>query len=529
MVDIFKLTLQKYNEFQGGGAQMVVFWLSVLLLFADSRYRKNHQVVGLLRYILLFIVVFFCPISAGIIMKYCIGDLVYWRMLWLLPEVIVIAYIFTQLTINAHGIRKYFTVIGCVAVVLITGTGFYQIVRPAKGTNAANLPDATIDICEFLIQSREQFGDDEIRVIVPDELISSIRQYNATIKMPYGRDVLKGDRTHPIRDVLAQSPLQCELLAYTAAQYGCNYFVYPISEDGVVEKELEEAGFEYLSQMRGYTVFRMVDESKGWSMMSYPDASGQQGMFYVLYNQEENSLIVVDGGWKENAGQVRQVIASYGGHVNAWFITHFDSDHVDAFNEIYADPQGITVDKIYITPLDYQYYMSTLREWDTPASYQTFIQLTQGNQSVVELKRDDTFDICGLQIKVFNAYDDVVRNINQTVDDLPNIASLVFKVDSGEKSVLFCGDCHTEEMADMLLQKYGDELQADIVQLGHHGNNSFPTYFYDKVSPSEVLFNAPDWLMTGEQYNAKQLKEYFVNQNVNIWEYAQGTYFRSLE
>lgn len=529
MVDIFKLTLQKYNEFQGGGAQMAVFWLSVLLLFADSRYRKNRQISGLLRYILLFVIVFFCPISAGIIMKYCIGNLVYWRMLWLLPEVVVIAYIFTRLTMDTGGIRRVLAVLGCIGLMMATGTGFYQIIRPVKGANADNLPDASIDICEFLEQSREQFGDEEIRVIVPDELVCSIRQYNATIKMPYGRDVLKGESTHPIHDVLVQSPLQSELLAYRAEQYGCNYLVYPISEDGGVEKELEQAGFECLNQVRGYSVFRITNEVTGWTMMSYPDASGQQGAFYTFYNEEDGSLIVVDGGWKENAQQVREVIAAYGGHVNAWFITHYDNDHVDAFNEIFANPQGITVDRVYTTPLDYEYYMSTLREWDTPASYQMFIQLTQGNESVVELKRGDTFEVCGLQIKVFNSYDEVVRGINQTVDDLPNIASLVFKVKSDKMSVLFCGDCHTEQMADMLLQTYGEELQADVVQLGHHGNNSFPTYFYDVVNPSVAIFDAPEWLMTGEKYNAKQLKEYFVSKGVATWEYATGAYFKSLK
>lgn len=529
MADIFRLTLQKYNEFQGGGAQMAIFWLSVLLMFADDRYRKNKDISNLLGYVFLFLVVFLCPLSAGFIMKYCIGDSVYWRMLWLLPEVVVIAYIFTKLTLNARGFWKVLVTLGCVILLMVTGTGFYNVIRPSREVNKENLPAATKEICQYLKKCQEKYGDEEIRVIVSDDLVCSIRQYDASIKMPYGRAVLKGEQTHPIHDVLTQTPMQSELLAYRANQYGCNYLAYPSSEDGILESQLENAGFECLKQMNGYSVFRMSRVVTGWTMMSYPDASGQQGAFYTFYNNDDGSLVVVDGGWKENASQVRQVITSYGGHVNAWFITHFDNDHVDAFNEIMADPQGISVDKIYTTPLDYDYYMSTLKEWDTPGSYQMFLQLTEGNKSVVPLKRGDDFEVCGLQIDVFNAYDDVVRDINQTVNDLPNIASLVFKVSTDETSVLFCGDCHTEQMADILLQDYGEELHADIVQLGHHGNNSFPAYFYDVVNPSVAIFDAPEWLMTEERYNAKQLKDYFLSKGVTTWEYTSGIYLKKMQ
>lgn len=86
---------------------------------------------------------------------------------------------------------------------------------------------------------------------------------------------------------------------------------------------------------------------------------------------------MVDSGWKENEDQVKRVIAAYGGHVNAWFLIHYDNDHVDDFNAIFDGNNDITVDNVYVTPLDGDVYMSTLRDWDTPESYKKFMEVSK--------------------------------------------------------------------------------------------------------------------------------------------------------
>lgn len=118
---------------------------------------------------------------------------------------------------------------------------------------------ATVNACEMLKLCREQYGDEEIRVIVPDEMVCSIRQYDATIKMPYGRAVLKGEQVHIIRDIILHVPLQTELLGLNAKQYGCNYLVYPMSGEGIVEGQLEEEGNFLVGQICGYNILRLGD------------------------------------------------------------------------------------------------------------------------------------------------------------------------------------------------------------------------------------------------------------------------------
>lgn len=250
-------------------------------------------------------------------------------------------------------------------------------------------------------------------------------------------------------------------------------------------------------------------EDNYWVLTQHPDVSGNQAMFYTFYNPNYDSLIVIDGGWKENTEHVRDVINSYGGHVSAWIITHYHNDHVDAFNEILKNRDGIIIDNIYASPMNYDEYLAVAKFWDSSESFANFLEVTK-YRKVTYLYTGDEFDVENLHFKVFNSYDPKVSEFG----DIPNNASLLFKVIGKETSILFCADCHSPKLADKLVEKWGDELKADYVQTGHHGNNSFPTSFYDFVAPKVALFDAPDWLMEGDNYTAKNLKAHFLTNGV---------------
>lgn len=86
--------------------------------------------------------------------------------------------------------------------------------------------------------------------------------------------------------------------------------------------------------------------------------------------------------------------------------------------------------------------------------------------------------------------------------------------------MLFCGDTHTDSLGAYLVQAYGKQLRADYVQTGHHGNASFPYSFYEVVAPTVALFDAPEWLMTGEKYTASILKAQFAQDNVKVYDFT---------
>ena len=279
------------------------------------------------------------------------------------------------------------------------------------------------------------------------------------------------------------------------------------------------------SLLRGGSEESMPDTE--WILGNYNDASGSQGMFYTLKNNSDGTLIVIDGGWTENAAQVRQVIKDNGDHVTAWFITHTHNDHVGAFNEIFKDPQGITIDMVYDANVDYAEYKTLIPDWDTFDRYPEYESAIGDADNITHLSRDDEFMIDDLKVKVFNAYDS--KTVKKGKDDIVNNSSLMLKFEGEKDSVLFCGDVHSGKMSKMLIKRYGEELEAEYVQPGHHGNNSLTESFYEVVKPQIAVFDATEHIMTAEEYSAAELKEYFESEGVEVYDYRTCPHFFAFE
>ncbi len=261
-----------------------------------------------------------------------------------------------------------------------------------------------------------------------------------------------------------------------------------------------------------------------WTITEFGDDDGRQSMFYTLRNNEDGTLIVVDGGWEANEAQARSVINLFGGRVDHWFLTHYDEDHASVFNAIYADPQGIEIGEVYCTPLDYEYYLECAadRWWDVPWVYETFLNQTEGDERIHYLNRGDSFVIDGLQIDIFNSYDDYTFDLlNETGSrDAANFASLMIKITGSDNSFLFCGDVHNATHAMRLLEMYGDALDAEYVQPGHHGNASITAEFYDALGAEVMFFDGPAWLTESDDYTAKGLIEWCHENGIITYEYA---------
>lgn len=264
---------------------------------------------------------------------------------------------------------------------------------------------------------------------------------------------------------------------------------------------------------------KVLVDDYDWQLTQHSDDSGNQAMFYTLKNLDTGTLIVIDGGWIENADYVRNTIMQLGGKVDYWFLTHFHNDHVDAFNKILEAPQGITINQIYATPLDYEYFVTIAKDWDAPESYAKFIDLTKNVDNVSYLKRDDKFKIEHLDITVFNAYDDIVYDLQQ---DIPNNCSLVFKIEGQEDSIIFLGDAYNNELFDYMYNIYGKEMEAEYVQAPHHGNSVLTLDKYSLLKPKEIFLDGPEWLMVGKDYQAKDLLLWCEKNDVKTHDYRQA-------
>ena len=248
---------------------------------------------------------------------------------------------------------------------------------------------------------------------------------------------------------------------------------------------------------------------EGWKVTQYADLSGAQGTFYTLENAE-GRFIIIDGGWAANEQRVRDAIKMHNNHVDAWIISHPHQDHAGAFNKIYADPQGITIDRIYDSPIDYDVVKNAGEKWDDLQVFEDYMKVTSGAGNITHLNRGDTFELFGLNVQVFNAYDRYVLEIS---GDITNDSSLMFKISSKNKSMIFCGDIKYQ-MEDTILEMYKDQLSCDYIQAAHHGNWSFSEEFYDLTGAETIIFDSPSWIIQDEQYPAHALKAHFDSRGV---------------
>lgn len=488
-----------YDKVIGSGAYGVLWVLALLYLFIRKKGDKEKFVIPFL----VSFIVAANPITVMVISKIASAGEAS-RLLWCLLGGFFVAFVVVDIVYSVDVKKKKIAGIILICTLILSGKFIINTDDFSEPFNRYNLKPETIWVAEHL--SNYYTGE---KIICSDNIVTELHQYDATIPMYYGR---------------------WEIFLYIE-NYLDNYdidglknYLNVAQQDGVTRIVLE-ANDDYTYQMNacGWFVSDGVDNydiysyaGDSWIMSNYVDDSGNQGMFYTMYNPASGNLIAVDSGWKQNEDQVRKIINAYGGHVNAWFLTHYDNDHVDAFNAICSDRNGIEIDKVYVTPLDENDYMSQLRDWDTPESYIRFKQVTS-DMNVISLNRGDKLNICGLNVNVYNAYDDIVREKNM---DLPNNASLVFKVSGQEDSILFCGDCH--DLGSEIVSLYGNELESEYVQVGHHGHNSFAIDFYDVVKPRVAIFDAPAWEMEGEQYNASNLAEQLLIRGVFTVDYRSG-------
>ena len=264
----------------------------------------------------------------------------------------------------------------------------------------------------------------------------------------------------------------------------------------------------------GLFVLRMKHDGP-WTVTQYASGDGNQMMCYTIENAK-GELAIIDGGWPEDAEQLKAVIEEHNGHVKAWVITHPHPDHVGAFNSIMAanTDGSVVVDKIYTVPVNRQRYKETARSYDVIDAYEIFYILTKDADNVVYLNENDDFDLIGLDALVLHSWDE---NVDALPHHLCNDGSLMFKVKGRRDSMLFCADVQSE-MEEFIIPKHAKDLKSTYVQLGHHGNWGLTTGFYDLVEPKAAFFDAPSSIIDNEdqKYDGYILRDYLLKKGVEL-------------
>lgn len=238
-----------------------------------------------------------------------------------------------------------------------------------------------------------------------------------------------------------------------------------------------------------------------FTLWQLPSQINTIGNSFVI-RTDNNKIIVMDGGVKEEENYLRGFLAALGNVVDCWFVTHPHADHIGALRKILEDPKGIKIGEIcQSTFSDNLLDTEPASKEDAVKYYETArksgVKSTEVTPGMVFTFGNTTFKILG------------IKNEELTGTNPYNNSSVVIRVSDPVKSVLFLADTGKEAGDKLLNGPFRDELDCDYIQLAHHGQKGVSMDFYHTVKFRACLWPTPTWVYnndTGKGFNTGSLK-----------------------
>ena len=223
------------------------------------------------------------------------------------------------------------------------------------------------------------------------------------------------------------------------------------------------------------------------TMLANHDTHAQ--MLSVIIETGQGGLIVVDGGWRENSEYLLNQIKAKGGHVQAWLLTHPDTDHVGALAEILYQHNGeITIDGIYYSLLDDAWYQ------EKDANVASMVSYLKGALALVPPQTLHGDITAGQVIEAGPAKIQVLNRPYQMKNDFVNNSSVAYLVSLNGTNTVFLGDLAQAGGEQLMAEVDLRALDCDIVQMAHHGQNGVGYEVYKALRPRICLWPTPQWL-----------------------------------
>lgn len=247
------VAIERMNWYIGDGWHYILFLAALIALILNKNEKENRK--WLAGYSILFAAVYICPVTAKIIMDYCIGDLVYWRMFWLLPTSVIIAYGAAKLCIGRKGLAGQLAAMAVLTLVIVAAGENPYVGEGApyeKAHNLQKLPSDACQVCDVINASLEE-GERAV-VVAPDALLGYVRQYDASIELVYGRSSKLRKVRRRIHKQMNRETPNFRKLARLCRKEGANYLVYPADEKQ--NAKIERRGFVQIGKVGGYSIYK---------------------------------------------------------------------------------------------------------------------------------------------------------------------------------------------------------------------------------------------------------------------------------
>ncbi|MCD8396920.1 MAG: hypothetical protein LUD12_07045 [Lachnospiraceae bacterium] len=250
--DIFQEVSGYFSNYFADSFYPLLFLLALLLIFFHPGAKKERA--ALCGSNLLFLVIIFCPLTAYLVMK-MIGSLVYWRMFWLLTIPLTLAFALVWLITGfSRKTVRALTAVLAAAAIICSGQFIFTGETFSARANYFKIPTEAIYVAENISEHAEEEGIESPKAVVPIALCSYIRQYDAGIRLAYGRNMVKGEVTQSklYEEINSESP-RAKRLARLARKAECTYIVLPSALS--LDEKLANNSFIKIAEAGGYAIY----------------------------------------------------------------------------------------------------------------------------------------------------------------------------------------------------------------------------------------------------------------------------------
>lgn len=246
---MFDIAIESFKWYSGSGLMMTLFLIAVCYLWIteENKNKKSILVYGSI----CILVLFFCPVFSYLTTKY-IGNEIYYRVLWLLPIGVTIAYAMVRVLRKLSGIKKWIGLMGMLLLIIFSGKYTYSNGHFSKAVNMYHVPDYVIEVCDYIIVPGR-----EVVAAFPAEFLQYVRQYTGMVHMPYGRELFMENEVYveynPLYNLLEAERIDAVKLSDEARVQKCHYIIVSTQEN--MDGSLESNNWECLDTIDGYNVY----------------------------------------------------------------------------------------------------------------------------------------------------------------------------------------------------------------------------------------------------------------------------------
>jgi len=249
MIDLWKDVFSCFLLYIADGWHFITFAGLFVFLWITEKNKNVRVVLLYLTAAVLFF--FFFPVTIYISIRIMGEAETYYRILWFAPITIIIAYgMVSFVSSRKEKMTRILAALLAVLVLVSGGDYVYDNEFFQTSKNYYQLPPTVLAICDQIeVEGRE------VKAAFPKELMEYVRQYSATIHMPYGREMLVGQWGfyNELYDVMNGEYISPELLTSLAREQGCHYIV--LQESKIDIEDMAAYNYSWYGTVGGYYIF----------------------------------------------------------------------------------------------------------------------------------------------------------------------------------------------------------------------------------------------------------------------------------